>query len=268
MARLLALVAVVLGMFVSSACAATVWTGDFEEGGLDDIYYPETGPSGNYGGGEYNSGSGDTVVQSTVKRSGTYAAQSTLTDGVGGTRLFRWKEPREVRQLWFSAYFRIPEQYTLTEDPCCGRYWNIFQFKSRSTSGAVDPLWYVDLQPDGDGHLKPTIVWWSNSLEGPHSGESGFRRYQPLVDMDVPVNSWFRIRAYLKQSKDFDGRLIVNFNGTTIFDQSSIRTSYNNCAYNSWCAANEWSTNLYSDGLDPYPSVMYTDDMLIEDTNP
>jgi hypothetical protein len=34
---------------------------------------------------------------------------------------------------------------------------------------------------------------------------------------------------------------------------------YNNCNYNAWCASNEWSVNLYSDGMSPNPAVVYFD---------
>jgi hypothetical protein len=52
--------------------------------------------------------------------------------------------------------------------------------------------------------------------------------------------------------------------GRLIFDLENVRTSYENCAYNGWCAANEWAVNDYSDGLAPAPAVIHVDDARIE----
>jgi hypothetical protein len=51
--------------------------------------------------------------------------------------------------------------------------------------------------------------------------------------------------------------------GQLLFDLTGIRTSYLNCAYNPWCASNEWSINNYSDALTPAPAVIYADDASI-----
>jgi hypothetical protein len=48
-----------------------------------------------------------------------------------------------------------------------------------------------------------------------------------------------------------------------MFSMDRIRTAYPNCSYNSWCAVNEWSANVYSDGIVPVPTVAYFDDASI-----
>ncbi len=183
-----------------------------------------------------------------------------LPRGRGGTRLFRWKESREHREARYSAWFYFPRAYRLTGRRCC-RYFNLFQFKSRSASGANDPIWYIEIRARSPGTMSLQLVWWPRTLEGPHRGERGFRRFRTVAT--VPVRRWFRLTAFLRQSKDFDGRLLVWQNGKVVFDQRDVRTSYQNCAYNPWCAANEWSVNLYSDGLSPKPVVAYVDDARI-----
>jgi hypothetical protein len=67
----------------------------------------------------------------------------------------------------------------------------------------------------------------------------------------------------LRQSKDFDGYLQIWIDGQLVFDQTGIRTSYQNCNSNSWCTSNEWSVNNYSDGLSASPATMYFDDAQI-----
>jgi hypothetical protein len=228
-----------------------------EEGSLADWYFPESSAVRSYGGGEYNSDGGDSVASSERARSGAWAVKATLP-GAGGTRLFRWQEARANRDLVYEAWFYLPAAYRIT-----GNYWNLFQFKSRSTAGAVDPLWFVDLVTTADGSLRPTLIWWHRTLEGPRPGQAGLRRLQPLSPVTVPAGRWFSLKARLHQSKDFDGTLQVWLDGQLIFDQTGVRTSFNNCAYNSWCATNEWSVNNYSDGLNASPATLYIDDAQI-----
>jgi hypothetical protein len=87
---------------------------------------------------------------------------------------------------------------------------------------------------------------------------SGFRRLRQRV-ATVPVGRWFQLSARLRQSKNFDGLLCVWQDDRLLFGLHDVRTSYPNCAYNDWCAENEWSVNNYSDGLAPSPSVIFAD---------
>jgi len=109
------------------------------------------------------------------------------------------------------------------------------------------------------GRMRLSLIWWHRTLEGPQKGQSGLRRFTQTV-ADLPTGRWFELKAQLKQSKDFDGSLRVWQDGQLIFDLAGIRTSFANCAYNSWCAANEWAINNYSDGLSPAPATIYADD--------
>jgi hypothetical protein len=242
--------------------ATTVWSAGMDGDSLSEWYYPEAGPSGNFGGGEYNSGSGDTVVSADRAHSGSRSAKATIFSS-GGTRLFRWREARQNRDLLYESWFFIPTAYRLTADPSNGRFWDIFQFKSRSSSGAVDPIWYLDLKNRADGSLSPTLIWWHRTLEGPESGQAGFRRFLPPDDVVFPVGRWVNVTARLRQSRDFDGVLQFWIDGRLVFNMQNVRTSYSNCAFNSWCGSNEWSVNNYSDGLDASPASLYIDDARI-----
>ncbi len=103
-------------------------------------------------------------------------------------------------------------------------------------------------------------MWWHRTLEGPHPGEYGFRRYSPLEEVSIPTGRWFNITARLRQSKDFDGLIQFWVDGQLALSQEGVRTSYGNCAYNAWCSSNEWSVNNYSDSLSPTPASLYIDD--------
>ncbi|HEX2231976.1 MAG TPA: hypothetical protein VHG69_01280, partial [Thermoleophilaceae bacterium] len=243
--------------------ATTLWRAGMEGGSLSEWYYPETGPGGNFGGGEYNSGGGESAASAEQAHSGSRSAKATIPGTGGGTRLFRWREARQNRDLFFESWFFIPVSYRLTADPSNGRFWDIFQFKSRSTTGAIDPIWYLDLKNRSDGQLSPTLLWWHRTLEGPLRGQLGMRRFHPPGDVVFPVGRWVNVTARLRQSRDFDGVLQFWIDGRLVFDMHHVRTSHSNCNFNSWCAANEWSVNNYSDGIDPGPASVYIDDARI-----
>jgi hypothetical protein len=244
---------------VGVARPTQVWAGDVEEGTLGDWWSPGGGSESAPGGGEFDSGGGYGRASRREAHSGTWAARLVLPGGRGGARLFRWGELQVHRDAVMSVWLRVPRRYRLTADAATGRYWNVFQVKSRSTSGANDPLWFLNVASRSGGRLRLQLVWWHRTLEGPRPGRSGFRRFRQSV-ADVPVGRWFRLTARLVQSNGFDGMLCVWQGARLIFAKSHIRTSFENCSHNDWCAVNEWSVNNYSDGLSPAPAVLYVDD--------
>jgi hypothetical protein len=238
-----------------------LWSADMEEGSLADWYSPRSGPYGDFGGGEYNSDGGVTTVSAEQAHKGSLAARMTLPDGHGGTRLFRWHELRLHQETVQAAWLYFPRRYSRVGGN--GQFFNLFQFKSRSSSGAVDPIWYLDVSNPAPDRMRLDLVWWPRTLEGPWPGTSGFRRWTQTV-ADVPVGRWFEVKARLRQSKDFDGALRVWQDDQVLFDMDGIRTSYATCRFTRWCAENEWSVNNYSDSLMPAPSVIFVDDARIE----
>ncbi len=108
---------------------------------------------------------------------------------------------------------------------------------------------------------------WRTPIAGPYATDNvSGKWYQPSTQIALPVGRWVHIEAFLHQSNGFDGAMTFWQDGTKIFDFTGIRTSFNNCNYNSWCADNEWSVNLYSDGIAPNPATMYIDDAAIAKT--
>jgi hypothetical protein len=211
------------------------------------------------GGGLYNSGSFEAVRSTDQHHSGSASLRMKIwAPPESGVRAFRWKESRVNRELYFSAWFYLPTDFTITGGPY--QYWNLFQFKSRSTGGRNDPVWAFYVDPAGK-YLKAGWGWGGTTLSGPHSsdGTSG-KWYQPVQKLTLPIGRWFNLRAFLRQSKDFDGALKLWQDGTLIHDLSNVRTSYDNPAYNAWRCDDEWGCNLYSDGLQPSPFTMYVDD--------
>lgn len=249
-----------------------LWAGDMEEGKLDDWFNPgtEASPGCCYGGDMQNSGQYEAIASTDFAHSGTYSLRAkiwTPATPTSGVRAFRWQEPHSNRDAYYSGWFYLPTSYTLTADPSNGQFWNLFQFKSRTQDDSrIDPLWGLYAKPDGNGGLYLRAGWgWGNAtLAGPYSTSNvGGKWIEPTTRVSLPIGRWFKLEAFLHQSKDFDGHLTFWQDGVQILDLPNVRTSYANCNYNSWCASNEWSLNNYSDGLSPNPATIYIDDAVI-----
>lgn len=244
-----------------------LWSANHEAGNLDEW-------SMNGGGGLYPSPV-DTphAVHSASRdqaRSGAWSHKMQITtpsEPAAGCRAFRWAEPIANRVAYYSCWFFVPTDYTLTHDPETGRFLNLWQFKSRSQGGARnDPLWALYATPDATGKLYLRVGWgWGGTTcAGPYSSSPvGGKWYEPSMKNPIPVGRWFQVQAYLYQSKGFGGQLKVWVDGVQTHTFQNVRTSYPNTAYNAWQCNNEWSVNLYSDGMEPNPAVIYIDDAAI-----
>ncbi len=127
-----------------------LWIADMEEGSLADWYFPETSDIGDSGGGIFPSGK-YSYFASIMEGRGTHSlaatiwTPSTILNETSGVRAFRWKEPRENRELYFSAWFLLPDPTKLTADPDFGQFWDLVQFKSTpngATGDSSDPFWF------------------------------------------------------------------------------------------------------------------------------
>ena len=105
----------ILSMFCLKAPSAVaqsnfLWIADMEEGSLADWYFPETSGIGDSGGGIFPSGK-YSYFASIMEGRGTHSLAATIwtpspiPNETSGVRAFRWKEPRENRELYFSAWF-------------------------------------------------------------------------------------------------------------------------------------------------------------------
>jgi hypothetical protein len=247
----------------------------FENGTISDFCSPGTfnaGPpescSGSNGGNTEPSGIASTTVVSSPVHSGTKALKlqiSTPNTPTSGERMFRWLEPRAMQKGYYSVWINIPQRYVLTGNPVNGHFVNLFQFKTADGISRIDPIWALHINDDDPAHWYLQMIWGDGGFTGagPHSGDPVSRKAYTQAIKELPVGSWVHLEAYLSQSNAFGGQLTVWQDGTQIFNFTSIKTSYNNCAYNSWCADDEWSVNLYSDGLTPNPAYIYVDDFHI-----
>lgn len=266
---------IILLILISSRVWGIDFTNGFEEGTIAGWCYPGTfnaGPpefcSGNNGGNAEISGVGTTTIETSVVHSGTKSLKlqiSTPNTPTSGVRMFRWLEPRANQKGTYSIWINIPQRYTLTGNPSNGHFVNIFQFKSADGAGRIDPIWAFHINDADPNHWYLQAVWGDGGFTGagPYSSSNVSRKVYTQTIAELPVGQWVHLEAYLEQSNSFGGRLIMRQDNVQIFDFTSIKTSYNNCNYNSWCADDEWAVNIYSDGLTPDPAYLYIDDAQI-----
>jgi hypothetical protein len=217
------------------------------------------------GGGLYNSGTYETAASSERRLNSSHSLRAriwTPASPASGVRAVRWKEARANRELYYSTWIYLPQRLDLAAS-----FVNLLQFKSRSQDGSRnDPLWAFYGARDGKGgfYLRAGWGWGGTPIVGPRRTDGvGGKWFEPSRRVSVPVGRWVHLEAFLRQSRGFDGRLRLWQDGVQLFDLNNIRTSFDNCNYNRWCASNEWSVNLYSDGLRINPTTMYVDNSAI-----
>jgi hypothetical protein len=229
------------------ALDSILWFADFETGDKSQWYLPAGGNWDDFGGGEFDSGSAHSAVSSAhsavsqdITHSGSWSLAMTIDTSAGesGTRMFRWLEPRLYPELYYTVWYYFPRVYSVA------RYWNIFQWKSKRSTGAVDTFFDVVVGNRPDGSMFLYLYDWQ-------------RKNSYVQDIqNVPVGQWFRLQAFYRCTGSDTGQVTVWQDEGQLFDVQNVSTRYadGDC---------EWSVNNYSDGLDPAPSTIYIDDAAI-----
>jgi hypothetical protein len=234
-----------------------VWSADMETGNLTQWTKPSI-VNGSTQGGSYDSGycsRPTNGISTDVARSGRYSMKMTIdtTDRTSsGCRQFRHAESVSGNAYYYSAWFYLPTKSVATD------YWNVFQIKSESPT-ANDPFWVIDLMPRSNGSMR-LLLRWKGTVAGPYSSDTSTgTKYFDQAAAEVPVGRWFQVEAYLKQARDFSGRLTIWQDGVQLWDMVNVKTKYPD-------GDNRWSVNNYSDGVSPNPTALYVDDAVISTT--
>jgi polysaccharide lyase-like protein len=195
------------------------------------------------GGGVFNSGMVSVGPSFDVAHSGTYSAKLTINTPdapESGTRLFRWLEPQRNPELYYSAWYYFPQQYTPNGNPA---WWNVFQWKSKSPILGDNPFISVNVSNRPDG----TMYFFLRNSNLDIS-------YDQTVS-NIPVRQWTRLEAFYRCAEDSTGEVAVWHDGVLLFDVSvPTRVQDGDC---------QWSVNNYSSSLIPNPSTIYIDDAAI-----
>ena len=83
------------------------------------------------------------------------------------------------------------------------------------------------------------------------------------TERSLPTEQWFKVELFVRQSKDFDGRVTLKQDGDTLFDFEHVRTGGAVPTFNAWQTANLVGFVHESDGLTVPSAVMFADDALI-----
>ena len=223
------------------AAADVIWSADTESGNLNQWTV------GQYGEAVFNSGTGSVSVSHDVAHSGSSALKMTITGANGTTqaaRIFRWNDPNGnalPASAYYSVWYYFPRNYMP------GQWWNVLQFKSKSSSGQVDPMWVLNVGNRADGNMY-FYLW-----DAMHS-----RSYAPEAQVDLPAGRWVHIETYFRRSTESSGQITVWQDGVKLFDLNGIQTTTHD--------NQQWSLANYTDDINPTSSVIYADDAVISTT--
>jgi hypothetical protein len=226
--------------------------------------------SQNSGGGEYNSGGGDSGASQSVAHTGSWSARQAIdtSGGSSGTRLFRWREYRTLvptQPATTSVWVYIPAR------PTIGGYFNLYQFKSKTQSGQyIDVFFQLNLSNRADGSLYLRAAWGCGFENpdfplGPWAGSpraETCKFFPPLATVNVPIGQWFNVSSQIVPSSGYAGSIKFWQNGVLLYDFQNVMTGYPNT--NSLNLVDtQWAVNAYANGLTPSSYVHYVDDAAV-----
>ncbi len=228
----------------SYAQSSVLWSTGFESGNISDW--------NSDGGGDFirQGVSGKATVVSFPVHSGKYAVALEIDLSAGGSQaayLFRWKA-LPTKENYFSAWYYIPSNI----NP--GAWWNIWQWKSLSSSNVSTPMWSLDAGTAGNTNPVSLMLYYrpdSNSLK------KIYRQTNPIA---VPRDRWFLIEGFYRLDTGNSGRVAIWQDGQKIFDVPSAHTALTDTPI-------QWSVNNYTDSISPSHVSIYVDDVAISQSH-
>jgi hypothetical protein len=220
--------------------------------------------TGDGGGGEYNSGTGNSAVSTAFARTGKYSLKLSINTASGnshGTRNFRWKEIGSNTDLIFTQYVYFPAKIDL--DPN-NAWFNLLQTKG------------VKFAPGGAGTGPDQInnPHFTVGIDVRGGAGSGGANYLTLADLqkfwggtnvswkapvgiDLPVNKWVKIQMRIIQDRGTNGRVLLWQDDVLVADtglRNTLRPEVD---------VNQYSMNAYADKTFPNTTSYYADDLSI-----
>jgi hypothetical protein len=221
-----------------ASAPSAIWSADTETGNLDQW------TAGQYGEAAFNSGSGTVVPSTDVAHSGKTSLKLAITDASGtsqAARIFRWNDP-QGNALPESAYYSVWYYFPQNDTPA--EWWNVMQFKSRTSSDSVDPMWVLNVGNRANGNMY--FYLWDAMHKQSHDA---------VTTLDLPVAQWTHIEVYFRRSTGSSGQITIWQDGVKLFDLNQIQTT---------TADNQqWSLSNYTDNITPSNPVIYADDAVI-----
>jgi uncharacterized protein (TIGR03437 family) len=228
----------------NEAQAAVLWSAGQEMGDYSEW-------KGDGLGGEYNTGSGVTVLTTEKAHSGTHGLKLTVDappgSGNHATRNFRWGV-KGIHSLpvdaYYSAWYYFPQSIKPAE------FWNIFQWKTKISASVINPTMVLNIDQRADGHMYVYLWDWIRSLD---VGDAA---------IDLPLNQWIHIEAFYRHATDATGHVTFWQDGRQIIDVANVQTQWPSTDED----ARQWSIDSYTNGLTPSAATIYVDDAVISTT--
>ncbi|SHM41986.1 Por secretion system C-terminal sorting domain-containing protein [Cyclobacterium lianum] len=235
-----------------------LWTAGHESG--DQREWSQDG-----GGGEFNTGSGNSTVSSELSHTGNYSLKMSINTSRGeghGTRNYRWAELGNHEDLIFTQYFYFPARIDLDEK---NAWFNLIQTKSvKFAPGGAgtgedqinDPHFVLGLKVRGGAGSGGANFLVMSDLQEFHVNQSG-AFWQAPAGMDLPVNKWVKIQMRIIQDHGDRGRILVWQDDHLIIDtgpRNTLRPEVDQ---------NMFSINAYADKTFPALTNFYVDDVSI-----
>ena len=217
-----------------AAAQQVLWSTDNERGNLSEWR--------DYGGGEYNLGSGNSQASQDVARSGAWSVKMTITPGNNATMMYPWLEAAGHPTLNYTVWYYFPERYSPDDS------WNVMHWGSRSPTRGASPFYTLNVGSRPDGSMFFYVSNW-------RTGETF-----PQAQRNIQVGQWVRVDAQVHCTGDNSGSVTVWQDGAKLFELADVQTRYRDgdCA---------WSVNNYSDDVRPSPTTIYVDDVSISSTS-
>lgn len=258
-----------------------IWTATHEAGTSDEWRINEnTEPAqdSNYCARPLNG------VSNEIAHNGEYSLKMTIDTTVhhAGCRTFRYPEASLGNTYYYSAWFYLPEHYTIYgNDPDGTRisgWTNLMQFKTKQfgqTGGShLTWSWGLSNRPDGSMYI---VTKWDDAtgLPGPSSDYILFppapQQFHQNV-INVQPRQWFHLEVYLRQNTftNYNGHITVWQDGVEIFNMGNVITRY---PYISALqpSIDSWSMNSYggvgptsdTTSLHPRDYTVFVDDAIV-----
>ncbi|ERM81029.1 hypothetical protein P872_11545 [Rhodonellum psychrophilum GCM71 = DSM 17998] len=221
--------------------------------------------NGDGGGGEYNSGTGNSAVSTTVARTGKYSLKLSLNTTSGdshGTRNYRWKEIGNNADLIFTQYFYFPHRIDL--DPM-NDWFNLIQTKGvKYAAGGPgtgpdqinNPHFVVGIDVRGGAGSGGANYLTLADLQKFWSGNSNVVWRAPQ-GLNLPTNKWVKIQMRIIQDTGNNGRILLWQDDVLVVDtglRNTLRPEVD---------ASHFSINAYADKTFPNVTTFYLDDLTI-----
>ena len=237
-----------------------LWRGTAETGNFSE--WTTTNPATGWtNGGEWNSGSGDSVVVNSRAHSGNYSVAMTV-NGNGGTRIAirgLMSSPRLPDDAYYEVWYYFPQRVTVSS------WWNVFQWKSaylrESGASSSSPTFAVLVRNRPSGAMyfglttyicNPTST--SNCVHDLVYAPSG---------VDIPVNQWVHLVCRNRWSIHSDGLIACWQDGIPLWAWGGVTEDNfytGNLDFITLAHNRQWTFNNYTAGLNPSLVTIYGDD--------